>query len=463
MAEMFRRIRPTPTNDYLGNPHKGCCTFQHFNGQELFAGIRWSEEGPTEFPPPPTNVNIVPHWPQTHVIPGYLPATVAYCRWFWRVLEPAEGQYDFSVIDKSLEACAQRGQTLAIRLMAFGGATQPQVPEWYARKHPMVEQDRGASGVKFRIPVHDSPEYLKHWGGLIREAGRRYNGHPLVESIDVAFIGPWGEGDGECSREQVRSFVDLWREAWPDTPRLSLIAGEQMEVGVQAGNGWRCDCFGDLGAVGSDAVSRHCSWNHHFDAYPRQVVMCGAQDAWKTMPVHFETCGVPMYWLMNNYDLDFILEQGLKFHGTYFMPKYTALPEKWMDKLQDFCNRLGYRFIIRQASVQVEATPGGQFAFQCWIENVGVAPIYRRYEFALRLTQGEKHFIIPLKDIDIRKWLPGDVWLERTLPTPAGVQKGWADFSVGLIDPRTQKACVRFAVKEQYRDGWVPLAGIEIK
>ena len=32
MAENIVRVRPTPSNAYLGNPHKGICTFQHFNG-----------------------------------------------------------------------------------------------------------------------------------------------------------------------------------------------------------------------------------------------------------------------------------------------------------------------------------------------------------------------------------------------------------------------------------------------
>src|SRR5438094_20012 len=103
MPETMRRIRPTPTEAYLRNPHKGCCTFQRFNGDPLFPGTSWSEEGPLEFPAA-----------QYDVTPGYLPSTVAYCRWFWRVLEPRDGEYDFRVIDESLRVCQERGQTLAV-------------------------------------------------------------------------------------------------------------------------------------------------------------------------------------------------------------------------------------------------------------------------------------------------------------------------------------------------------------
>ena len=54
MAEQFVRVRPPASDEYLANPHKGCCTFQHFNGDELYPGMEYSEEGPVVFPPPVT-------------------------------------------------------------------------------------------------------------------------------------------------------------------------------------------------------------------------------------------------------------------------------------------------------------------------------------------------------------------------------------------------------------------------
>ena len=450
MAEMIRRVRPTPSEAYLGNPHKGCCTFQHFNGDALFPGTGWSESGPTEFAPAERNV-----------VDGYLPTTVAYCRWFWALMEPEKGKYDFSMIDEALETCRQRGQTLAVRLMAYGSSRQPGVPKWYSDRFGMTINR--SKRVEFPCPVHDAPEYLEHWGGFVREFARRYDGNPLLETIDVTYIGPWGEGAGECGVEQCRRFAQLWQEAFVRTPRLALIAGDQMREAIATGSGWRCDCFGDLRAGGNPHVPRHLSWNHMFDCYPEAVVKAGAAEAWKTAPVHFETCWVPMYWYRNGFDLDFILAQGLKYHGTHFMPKYTALPEKWMDKLAAFCRKLGYRFVFRQAGFDPEADCRGSFRFQCWIENVGVAPIYRRYDFALRLRQAGREAVIPLKHVDVRTWLPGDVWLDERIDVPKGLEPGWTELSAGLIDPESQEAKVSFAVKEQYSDRWVPLDGIRLR
>jgi len=459
MAEVVRRIRPTPTDAYLANPHKGCCTFQHFNGDELFPGTGWSEEGPLTFPLPAA-ADLSARWAGQQVADGYLPCTVSYCRWFWRVMEPERGRFDFSMIDGALEACRQRGQTLAVRLMAHGSMLQPQVPDWYAALGPMIE--RKLKSASMRIPVYDAPEYLEHWGGFVREFARRYDANPLLESIDVTYIGPWGEGDGECSAEQCRRFAELWRAAFVRTPRLAMAGGDQMRAGIAAGSGWRCDCFGDLRAAGNHEVPCQLSWNHMFEAYPHEVIAGGAADTWKTAPIHFESCWVPMGWYRDGYDIDFILEQGLKYHGTYFMPKYTRLPEPWLDKLRAFCGKLGYRFVYRQALLDRQVARGGRFRFQSWIENVGVAPICRRYDFALRLRQGNHEDIVVLDDVDIRKWLPGDVWLERDVNLPHGFHPGWAELAAGLIDPATKEARVSFAVKEVFPDRWVALDGIEI-
>ena len=42
-------FRPKPIDDVLYNPHIGFQTFQHFNGDPLFDGKRWTEVGPEDF------------------------------------------------------------------------------------------------------------------------------------------------------------------------------------------------------------------------------------------------------------------------------------------------------------------------------------------------------------------------------------------------------------------------------
>jgi len=458
MIELIQKKRFTESSTYLNNPHRGCCTFQHFNGDPLFPGISWNESGPVTFPKP-----------AQQVIDGYLPCSVAYCRWFWELLEPQEGNYDFSVIEKSLEVCAQRGQTLTVRLMPFGSSgtpfgetKQPQLPEWYQKKYDIEKIDN-------MITLdHNSKSYLEKWGGCIKAFAKKFDKNPLLEAIDLAFIGPWGEGAGECSNQQIERFVKLYANAFKNTILISQFDSKTFKHARKYNAGWRVDCFGDLRLIGSTTCTRDASFNHMYDAYPKSICSQNAENHWQKAPVYMETCSVPMAWyyggfqydhVVDSFDIDFILEQGLKYHTTYFMPKYTKLPEKWIDKLSDFCQKIGYRYVYRQVVIDRQAIIGDSFNFTSWIENTGVAPIYIKYDFAVRMRQGKNEETVILKNIDIRKWMPGDVWIDENIKIPEKFQTGPLEISVALVN-KNKIPKVRFAVEETFIDYWLLLGNI---
>src|ERR1700687_2380904 len=97
-------VRPTEIHDVLVNPGMGITTFQRYNGEPLYPGLRWSEAGPTE-PSAPVAAKAV--FPET---------AIAYCRWHWITLEPERGKVRWDILDTALEQARLHGQTLAIRL-----------------------------------------------------------------------------------------------------------------------------------------------------------------------------------------------------------------------------------------------------------------------------------------------------------------------------------------------------------
>mgnify|MGYP001616664118 CR=1 FL=1 len=90
-----------------------------------------------------------------------------------------------------------------------------------------------------------------------------------------------------------------------------------------------------------------------------------------------------------------------------------------------------------------------------------MAPIYRRYDLAVRLVQGDRTHIHKSSQ-DILKWLPGDIFVRDRAFLPKDFGEGKVDVSVGLMDPRTQKPRVRFAVEETDADGWVHLGKLNV-
>ena len=452
-AQARKRIRPEELKGILLNPHKGCATFQRFNGDPLFDGKHWSEAGPvgTEFP----------ERKFPGVAPAYLPCTVAYCRWFWDLFEPEQGKFDWTMMESALATAEARGQTLQVRLMPHGSSRQPRLPQWYRDRYATQQKVTHSGSPTCNVPFYDSSEFLDAWGAVVTEFGHRYDGHPWLESVDMSFIGPWGEGAGECSEEAIDRMVAVYKAAHPKTPLMAMISGYQMTAGVRAGTGWRLDCFGDLGILKNERLPIDQWWMHHYDCYPRAVVLCGAQDAWKTGPVTFETCGVPMTWYEKGFDLDFILQQGYKFHGSVLMPKSTAIPDPYIEPLTRFCDRLGYKFVLRQALIDVRVKPGETFGAEIWIENVGVAPIYHEYDFVLKLTQeGRTH--VYRSGAEVKKWLPGDAWLREETTVPRTFQPGSAMLSAALVRRDDQTRTVRFANEEADDDGWLPLGTVAI-
>ena len=456
IREPVHKARPPELRvPLLLNPGKGCATFQRFNGDPLNPGEAWSEEGPLTFP-----------HADTWVAEGYLPSTVAYCRWFWHVLEPEPGRIDFDMVEGALVAAKARGQSLQVRLMPFGSLHQPQLPAWYQAKHPPTMAKTDPPGGRSHLePDHDSPEYFDAWGRVIAEFGRRFDGHPDLESVDLAFLGPWGEGAGDAKRETVDRFVDLYVQSHPKTLLLANTDGYQFECGAARGCGWRCDCFGDLRGRKEAAGKPYLAWNHTYEFYPQAVAAALAADVWRTRPITFETCATPLGWRNKWYagieDLEFMLAQGLKFHAAVFMPKSSPIPAEYLDPLAVFCDAMGYRFVLRQARWQGAVERGGTMDLELWIENTGTAPVYRDYRLAFRIESAGAEAVVPVEG-EARGWLPGDAIIERTVSVPRGLPAGAARLSAGLVRPGEAVPAVRFANAGTDADGWLPLGEVRV-
>ena len=466
--EPFIKVRPKESTALLANPHKGIATYQRFERDPLNAPYDPALGTPTDDGP----MEILSS-PAGGVPSGEPRSTVSYWRWFWARLEPEKGQRRWDVVDQVLVTAKDRGQSVHLRLMPVGGANkqimEPGAPAWYAKLAQTVQ----ALYPGHREPVYSDPEYLRHWGDLIRDFGRRYDGHPNLDVVDVSILGPWGEGGGENGGEgfqdQTNRLIDVYLESFRQTPLIALINGYQLRYGISHGCGWRADCFGDL-STGSkwgqpdsaDDPPKPPAWNHMYDYYPMQVCKANAQDAWKTKPVLLESCWVPRHWFNNGWDIDWLLQQGLKYHVSVLNNKSSHIPPAWADRFAEFIKRMGYRFVLRQMMTPAKVKRGGFFWYYLWIENIGVAPLYRHYRLAFRLTQGDIREIV-ISPAKVEEWLPGDTWLDEKRPLPPTLRAGPVTVEIALIDEQTATPRVQFAIEPVAADGWHPLTTIEIE
>jgi len=444
--EVIQRVRPTESKEYILNPHKGTTTFQRFNGDPLYPGLMWDDsKGPTEFSPFKGNSKN-PQYPDT---------TMSYCRWLWSVIEPEKGKFRWDIIDGALEAARVRGQTLQMRIQPYIGND---APAWFWDKGGVPQQDSCKAG---RVePDANCKAYIDHWSDHIRAWGKRYDGHPVFESFDVAFAGPCGEGGGNANIDTVETLMGVYIESFEKTQLLAMLGGHMYEYGMKKGLGWRADCLGDLRASGQGVVPDRLCWNHMNDLYPMEVTQGNGKEQWKKAPVTLETCWTVGHWFKEKWDVDWILEQALKYHLSVFMPKSSYIPDELTDRINEFNRRMGYNFVLRQLTIPLEAKPGSKIDVLTFIDNQGVAPIYRPYKFAFRFRQGKKEEVVMFKQ-DIRKWLPDHTWFKESIVFPKGFEKGEVKIDAGIVDEKTEKPVVKLAIKELLPDGWHPMTSID--
>jgi len=466
-GELVQRVRPEESMEYIPNPHRGTTTFQRFQGEEVYPTFITSDtDGPVTFP---AKGKIKEN-------PNYIPrTTLTYCRWPWSWFEPQKGKYNWSLIDNSLKAARQAGQTAQMRFQPYSTIdSAPVSPEEnYLPKKPFVNVPRwfwktGAKVADKMIytanePNINDPLYIKHFGDFVRAFAKRYDGHPDLESIDVAFGGFWGEGGGNATRKTAQKIAKIYVKSFKKTQLLFMLANlehfSKLLKKSKNAPGFRSDCIGDLSTSNSPDVPAKLGWNHTFDSYPKEIWGSGFKDAWQKAPVTMETCGNVATWVAEGYDFDIIRREGYRYHTSIFMPKNVFYPESVMEKMKEFDRIIGYRYALRQVLLPLEIKGGSRLSAEFFIDNVGVAPIYRPYKLALRLSQGKKVKIVKFKE-DIRTWLPGHKWFKDSIVFPKGFKKGEVKLALGIVnDKDTPK--VWFAITEKTDKGWHPLTSVD--
>ncbi len=444
-AQETLRILPREIDDVLINPGIGFTTFGRFNGDTLKRVLSEQKDSSEDqtFDGNLENEN----YPMT---------SIAYFRLYWKNMEPEEGEYKWDMVDYALKKALERNQTLMFRIMPHGSFgsnnNKDDVPTWFRE---MVGDKHELGPLNYwRIDPED-PRYAKYFGRIIAELGKRYDGHPALEAVDVSIVGLWGEGAGSnlLSDFTRRALVNSYTENFKKTPLIMLITDEKTnKYGLsQIDMGWRIDCLGDMRAP----------WSHMMDYYPQGIINSGMEDAWKKGPVSLESCWDMQKWYDEGWDVDYIIDQSLKWHISSFNGKSSGVPEEYWPSVNRWLKKMGYRFVLRNFSYPASVSSNGKVSFKSWWENKGVAPCYKDFSLAFRLKSdsGEKVFIT---DADIREWLPGDIIYDNTFFIPKDFPKGEYDLQVGIIDKIELKPVVNLAIEGRDNEGWYQLGKLKI-
>lgn len=403
-----------------------------------------------------------------------LPSACAYFRFYWREIEPTDGQIDFARFDALLAHARKAGQKFAFRIMCTGSDQPVDVPRWLKEQGCRgYDFQYGDGGTHHWVPDFEDSRFRKAHFRLIRELGRHYNGHPDLDLVDIGSVGLWGEwhmsgtrivGTGQPvplpSESTRRAIIDAWRAAFSRTPKVMLIGDvEGMRYATHHGCGWRADCLGDMGGFSK-------TWNHMQHFYLQQLHKTEAEEAWKTGPVAFESCWDMRKWKEEGWDIRFIFDYALRCHASYLNNKSAPIPDGTQDEIERFLRKIGYRLVLRRVEYDAAARPGAALPVTTLWENTGVAPPYREYRLALRLTAAvgrEREPRVFVGKGSIREWLPGPREVTETVTLPTRLRPGRYDLALAVVDPATRAPAVRLAIAGRGADGWYPLGPLAVR
>ncbi len=398
------------------NPYIGFTSFQHFRNDELYSDLIVKPENNM------TETEHVECYPVPDYVEekgreqGYYPdCSVVYIRILWKEFEPQEGVYRYEFIEDILQKARDNGQTVMFRIMQHSTRESDDVPDWLKTK---IECPARPEGMRVKDCPKD-PKFLEYFGRAVRAFGERFDSDPTLAFMDISLPGSWGEGSHVdlFTKEQLAKFVDIYTDVFKNTLLIgqTCIPWLVKHSNEKTSMGWRADCIGRP--------------NLTYKRLPSEVEAMG--DIWKKGHVSFESYWWLGEWKRQGWDLDKIIETLLSWHVSTFNAKSLPIPWEWRDKIDEWISKMGYHFVIDQVETKTSVKRGEKLTVKLVIDNVGVAPIYKRLPLYIRLKNAtfEKTFET---DIDIRKWIEGKYEEKAELNISEEIPTGEYELEVGI-------------------------------
>lgn len=380
---------------------------------------------------------------------------VYFCSARWRDIEIAKGVFRWEVIEEKLEYAKSMGCTAVVRCSPYALSEEDDIPEWFRAESP-EEPD-----FPFWRVDPETTRYVEYWSDFIKAFAKKYDGHPVISSIDLTIVGAWGEGGGTefLEPEAIQCITDAYLDGFKITPLQALLhdpLSMKIITDRKAKVGFRVDCLGDMGGFHGKR------WSHMTDFYPQNIQNFKMENAWEKAPILFEACWHMNDWYIQGWDIDYIIQETLKWHISSFNNKGTIVPEPWKDHVKQWLNKMGYRFELRKFTYDAEVEAGGNLDIAALWANVGVAPIYNRYPLVLKLTSNKQTYTLYSRE-DIREWLPDvDIAWEESFSIPSDVPAGEYRLEIGIETGVHEIGNVKLAI-DGNKDGYYEMGKLLIK
>ena len=139
----------------------------------------------------------------------------------WADLEPSEGYYNWTAVDKALSNARNAGRTMIVRIFTNRSSSMQASPGWFFSS-PGVSYYY-PSGSRYKSPVAWDPVYQQKFGRFLQAFGQRYNGNSAIEFVQIAGVGVYGEmymgsrNPSGYTAQKHKDAIRYWTDAWRNT------------------------------------------------------------------------------------------------------------------------------------------------------------------------------------------------------------------------------------------------------
>lgn len=420
-----------------------------------------------------------------------------YIRLAWAYLEPLEGQYDWSMIDRIIGKWTAHGLKIAFRISCKETGTD-RIEQQFAT--PRWVMEAGAKGGHYRKgkPAgqdapwevdYGDPVFIAKLDKFLAVFAERYDGKSWLRYVDVGSIGDWGEGhcwagsQRDLSYATRKTHVDLHLKHFK---RTQLVISDDyvhaLADSAERSNlhqyilanriSYRDDSILVNGYLkGTSDTFTVRSPQYFTNAYPNTPTVFELE--------HYGNVKKPGNWEgrpdsnvakfgKGKTGPDYFRGALELLHATYI--GYHGDAREWLtdnpELTKELLNRCGYWLFPKSIELPETAAPGTTMPLTLTMENRGVAPPYAPYELRMKLTGADSPVVRVLAK-DCKSWLPGAPVPSRyTVTMPPELKTGSYELAIGLFDVKQEEPRpVHFALKSSTADsdGYYRLARLTVK
>ncbi len=416
----------------------------------------------------------------------------------WGNVEPEDGRYDWSEMDKAIDYWTGLGKRINMRLVTdlnTIGYPLASAPDWVGDKYGVpysVEPGVGSVGV--RLYDLANPTFLQLHDRFVRDFADRYRDNPMVDVVEIRSYGWWGEwhssGNFKSVEERVatlRHMLDVWQEAWGD--KLMVVSAsyeynQQYEpYEVLDTSMTSMDDFAYVSAfdytVQKGMTFRRDGIGAALHYWDEKLL----EDTFKMnnrLPLLGEHFGGYHVFLnkVNGYDLtDFMSEALYKLHSNYmtaigwvaegFAEVTAAKEDGGSPEIVDWGNReMGYRLVPHRLEYDTEICPGGTLRLSQLWSNTAAGRAWQKADLTVFLTgaDGTEVWRGTDKSFDPVVFTAGDLhWHESGFALPEDLAPGEYDLRLALTDPETGEPWLKLPIANRDEAGRYFLDRIQVK